>query len=307
MNPALSVVFLTTLSGMGQGLLVMVLLGHAAGARPRFLLAGSVVALLLAALGLVASFFHLGRPERAWRAIAQFRTSWLSRECIALPVFMALVAAYAWAIWAGWPAAVAIAIGLAGLAACIGLWICTGMIYMCIAFIQEWASPLTLANFTLIGLASGATLAVNVALFSDWGIVHLFARAAIVLTIVAGVSRAGSLLRNARLRPKSTLQSAIGINDPRITQRSMGATGGTFNTREFFHHRTLACLRSVKWLFVLLTFILPVLLVGFALAGAPSVCVLAALLSQSIGLLFERWFFFAQARHPQNLYYQVVS
>jgi hypothetical protein len=28
---------------------------------------------------------------------------------------------------------------------------------------------------------------------------------------------------------------------------------------------------------------------------------------QAPGLLAERWFFFAQARHPQNLYYQVVS
>jgi DMSO reductase anchor subunit len=28
---------------------------------------------------------------------------------------------------------------------------------------------------------------------------------------------------------------------------------------------------------------------------------------QYLGLLFERWYFFAQANHPQNLYYQVVG
>jgi DMSO reductase anchor subunit len=28
---------------------------------------------------------------------------------------------------------------------------------------------------------------------------------------------------------------------------------------------------------------------------------------QYLGLLAERWLFFAQARHPQNLYYQTVS
>jgi DMSO reductase anchor subunit len=33
-----------------------------------FLVLGSAVSLVLAALGLVASFFHLGRPERAWRS-----------------------------------------------------------------------------------------------------------------------------------------------------------------------------------------------------------------------------------------------
>ena len=30
-------------------------------------------------------------------------------------------------------------------------------------------------------------------------------------------------------------------------------------------------------------------------------------LLQVLGLLAERWLFFAQARHPQNLYYQTVS
>lgn len=174
-------------------------------------------------------------------------------------------------------------------------------------FIQEWASPFTLANFVLISLASGATLALNLALFSDWGIVHRLAYLSLLFTVAAGAVRAASLVRNARLKPKSTLQTAIGIANPKITQRSMGATGGTFNTREFFHGRTLAALRSVKWLFIGLTFVVPAVLVAAALAGAPSYVVLLALFAQAAGLLFERWFFFAQARHPQNLYYQVVS
>jgi sulfite dehydrogenase (quinone) subunit SoeC len=33
----------------------------------------------------------------------------------------------------------------------------------------------------------------------------------------------------------------------------------------------------------------------------------AAFLVQYAGLLAERWFFFAQANHPQNLYYQRIS
>jgi sulfite dehydrogenase (quinone) subunit SoeC len=305
MNPALSVVFLTTLCGMGQGVFIMVLLSHLIGAQPRFLMMGTVATLILSALGLVASFFHLGRPERAWRAVAQFRTSWLSREVIALPLFMLLVFLYGLSLSSGWGGA--FLVGLLALAACIALWVCTGMIYMCIGFIQEWASSFTLANFVLISLASGATLALNLALFSDWGIVHLLAYSSLLFTLTGGAVRGASLVRNARLKPKSTLQSAIGIADPKITQRSMGATGGTFNTREFFHGQTLGFLRSVKWLFIALTFVVPALLVAGALAGAPSYVVLLALFAQSAGLLFERWFFFAQARHPQNLYYQVIS
>jgi DMSO reductase anchor subunit len=32
-----------------------------------------------------------------------------------------------------------------------------------------------------------------------------------------------------------------------------------------------------------------------------------AALSQVLGLLAERWLFFAQANHPQNIYYQAVA
>jgi sulfite dehydrogenase (quinone) subunit SoeC len=63
----------------------------------------------------------------------------------------------------------------------------------------------------------------------------------------------------------------------------------------------------VKRSFIVLLFVLPALLLAWGLA-AESVTpwVLAALL-QAPGLLAERWFFLAQANHPQNLYYQVVS
>ena len=93
MRPAWSVLLLTTLIGAGQGLYLAL---FAARAQGRFLLIGCALVLGFLAAGLLASFFHLGRPERAWRSAAMWRTSWLSREVIALPLFMALVAAYGW-------------------------------------------------------------------------------------------------------------------------------------------------------------------------------------------------------------------
>jgi sulfite dehydrogenase (quinone) subunit SoeC len=99
MHPAWSVIFLTTLIGAGQGLYLAL---FAARAEGRFLLVGSVFVLGLLAAGLLASFFHLGRPERAWRSAAMWRTSWLSREVIALPAFMALAAAYGWSGTSRW-------------------------------------------------------------------------------------------------------------------------------------------------------------------------------------------------------------
>ena len=95
------------------------------------------------------------------------------------------------------------------------------------------------------------------------------------------------------------------MREASITQRSMGFGGGSFNTREFFHGRSAGTLRSVKWWFLLLAFALPLLLLAAAPASLPWLA--AACLIQYLGLVAERWFFFAQANHPQNLYYQTVS
>ena len=133
---------------------------------------------------------------------------------------------------------------------------------------------------------------------------------AIVLTALAALGRAASLLRNARLKPRSTIQSAIGVKHPVVVQRSMGFMGGSFNTREFFHGASASRLRLVKPAFVLLAFVLPLamLLLGRAQPMEESAAtLLAAFGVQYLGLLAERWFFFAQARHPQNLYYQRVA
>ena len=95
MNPAWSVLLLTTLIGAGQGLLLALVAAEAYGRGSKALFVyGAVLTLALLGGGLLASFFHLGRPERAWRSAAVWRTSWLSREVIVLPAFGMAVAAW---------------------------------------------------------------------------------------------------------------------------------------------------------------------------------------------------------------------
>jgi len=311
MQPAFSVIFLTTLCGAAQGLFLALYATELSGALPapdsqRFLFSASVVSLILTGLGLLASFFHLGRPERAWRSAAMWRTSWLSREVIALPVFMVGLFAYAGAHYLGMGSTMLI--GAITTIACFALFISTAMIYASVRFLQEWASPLTVVNYLLLGCASGLTLATLLA--AGMGVAVLvqpFGLAAVLLTLLAGVTRGASLVRNARLKPKSSLQSAIGIKHPRIVQKAMGFMGGSFNMREFFHGRTAEMLRSVKWTFLLLVFPVPLLLLSLGVPSASLALLFTAFIAQYIGLLAERWFFFAQANHPQNLYYQTIS
>ena len=326
MRPDFSVLFLTTLIGAGQGLFLALFTvqvyalfallppqdGHAFHAH------GSLVALVLLAAGLLASFFHLGRPERAWRSAARWRTSWLSREVIVLPAFVGTVFAYGALHLLGPTRVLAtlgpgvaidatVVLGIIGTVLAFALFLCTAMIYACLPFLREWASPLTVINFTLLGGGSGFTLAAAFSVWTAPDVWRFLAGWALILTLLGGASRVASLIRNARLRPRSTLQTAIGIKHPRIVQKSMGFLGGSFNTREFFHGRSVALLRSVKWLFLAGAFVLPVALLAACLAGAPGALLVPAFLVQYVGLLAERWFFFAQANHPQNLYYQAIA
>jgi len=319
MHPALSVVFLTTLIGAGQGLFVVLFgaeLAHVLARAPvdpirAFLVVGSGVALVLTALGLVASIFHLGRPARGWRAAAAWRTSWLSREVIVLPAFMAAVFAYGLAHLAGLPWS--LAFGAAGVLLSLALFVCTGMIYAAVRAIREWATPLTVLNYTLLGLASGSTLAAALAALTAPALTPTLAWLAAAATVLAAVGRLAALARNARLTAVTTPQTAIGVKHPRIVQRSQGAMGGSFNTREFFHGRDARFVATVRRMFVLLAFVLPLALLLFGTgwgARGSAAAQLAILLSfpvQFVGLLAERWFFFAQANHTQNLYYRSVS
>jgi len=312
MNPAFSVILLTTLIGAGQGLFLALFViearavaGLLEAPSTGFYWSGSIIALLLLGAGLLASFFHLGHPERAWRAAAMWRTSWLSREVIVLPAFMAAVAAYGWAHFKGLGGT--LPLGTVAAALCLALFLCTAMIYACIKFLQEWATPLTLVNFTILGCASGVTLAAALAAVRSEPGVEVIGAWGIALTLAGLVTRAASLWRNRRLKSRSTLQTAIGVKHPRIVQKAQGFMGGSFNTREFFHGRAPGTLRFVQWMFLLCAFVIPALLLAVGLRLQVPALLLLACVVQFTGLMAERWFFFAQANHPQNLYYSAVS
>ena len=325
MKPAISVILLTTLIGAGQGLFlayfsvevlsiltILPMLLQESSA----VLAGSLSLILLVA-GLIASFFHLGHPERAWRAAAMWRSSWLSREVIALPVTLGLIFLYVllkfigddsvvFVLGNGNPVTLATLVGYFASLSVLLLFLCTAMIYSCLKFLRQWHSPLTVLNFFLMGSASGFTLATLVSVVSEDGLFTYFADMSILLTSFALVSRYASLLRNRNLRSPTTLQSAIGVHHPNIRQLAQGAMGGSFNTRAFIHTYGAAVVKLAQRFFLVAAFLLPIALLIISDDNSILLCALA-LLSQYTGLLVERWYFFIEAEHPQNVYYQMIS
>jgi len=311
MRPQFSIIFFTTLAGMAQGLLFFLALINLEA--PVF--SASFISMLalpasfiLLTLGLVASFFHLGHPERAWRAAMMWRTSWLSREVIALPAVMLLTAMTFFYIQSG---VVPVWLWTAVIMGTLVLWICTAKIYQCIRFIQEWSHPSTLTNFILLGLSSGGLLLeflllvwndpntpLGISLISGVNFILLF----LALKLKLWIWR-----RNQKLKPKSNLASATGIKGMNIRQTSMGFMGGSFNTREFFHHQTDRVINNIRKVILLMVYVGPMLLLALNMSSPSAFQIALALLMHYLGLLAERWMFFAEANHPQNLYYQRVS
>lgn len=323
MHPAFSVVFLTTLIGAGQGLVIALVAGQfyfVIGATAQqesglFYAVGAGLALVLQGLGLVASFFHLANPQRAWRAATRWRTSWLSREVIVLPAVMGLTFLYGALHWLGWSPVLhtfgnaksldlGMAVGFLAAAAALLLYLCTGMIYACVKFIREWASVWTVINYTLMGLASGFTIAAAYAGAARSPLVALFGGAALTLILAALATRAFQLWRNARLKARSTMKSAIGMHHQVIRQVSQGFNGMAFNTKEFVSPAGRDTLKGLSAFFLLAGFGVPALLVaaGWATAETPLLWIAAGL--QFLGLMVERWVFFAAGNHVQSMYYQ---
>jgi DMSO reductase anchor subunit len=157
-----------------------------------------------------------------------------------------------------------------------------------------------------MGCASGFSLATALSAYNGDERFGYFIGMAIFLTFAALLSRFATLMRNKRLRSPTSLQSAIGIHHPNIRQLAQGAMGGSFNTRAFIHTYGASLVRLARRGFLMTGFVLPLILLKLANEESTLLCGLAFML-QFLGLLVERWYFFIEAEHPQNVYYQVIS
>lgn len=301
MNPAFSVIFLTTASGAGYGMLVWLGVLDALGLLPADRWFGAVAALLalaLSAAGLLASLLHLGHPERAWRAISQWRSSWLSREGVLGLITNLPALAFAIAWWLGGPTVV---LGLLG-ALCGLATVCSqAMIYATLKPIRQWHNRLVLPNFLLLSLFSGAVWLAAV------DAVPVVAIVAIVFAVAAGVMKLAYWRHIDTAPPIATMESATGLGFIG-TVRPLEAphTEENYLLREMGYviaRRHAARLRSIA-LAVGIAAPAVLLVLGLFIGGSAAmvVSILAAPVAL-LGIYIERWLFFAEAMHTVTLYY----
>lgn len=310
MHPAYSVIAFSTASGAGYGLLVWLtaLAGLGLIEVPlRLALTGLGLALSLVTVGLLSSTLHLGRPERAWRAFSQWRTSWLSREGVAA------VATYvpAGVFGIGWTffGMTDGAFGLAALLTVAGslatVW-CTGMIYASLTTIRAWAQPHVAPLYIVLALATGAVL-LNAVLLATGTAPGWTPWLPLVLLAIGWVVKADYWETADRAARTLTPEAATGLGrfgtvrvlepphtQPNFVMREMGYEIARKH-RERLRRMTVLLLFAVPALCSVVMLIAPA---GLALALA-----LAAVASAAVGVLTERWLFFAEAEHISMLYY----
>lgn len=309
MKPAGSIVFFTVASGAGYGLLFWLGLlgatGQVTGDGP-FALVALALALLLVTAGLCSSLLHLGHAERAWRALSQWRSSWLSREGVAAVVTYVPALLGGFCLLAGATRAAQV-LGLLAAVCALGTVYCTSMIYASLKPIKEWAHPLVPAGYVVLALFSGATLlAVLLALAGeDAGVPAL---QALVFGALAAALKWQYWRSIDTARPLATLESATGLG--RIgTTRPLDPphTETNYILREMGFRVARKHASSLRALALWAGLAAPAVLAALALATAGVPAALLLVLATALaagGLLVERWLMFAEATHTVTLFYR---
>jgi sulfite dehydrogenase (quinone) subunit SoeC len=310
MHPAFSVIIFTTLSGAGYGLLAWLGVWAAAGWLPanRGLAAVSLVLSLGAiTIGLLSSTLHLGHPERAWRALSQWRTSWLSREGAASTVtyLPALLFALGW-LGIGSTSGIWAIFGIASAACAVMTIICTAFIYSSLNPIQRWSNAWVLPNYLALAAMTGALWLIAALSLFEQADAHL-AVATLVAIPVAALLKLGYWRFIDSTASRSDAGTATGLGAlGRVRLFEAPHTSENYLMKEMGFRIARKHAAKLRMIALVAAFVLPFVLTlaGWLVPAAllPFSAVAAALLATS-GVLVERWLFFAEAKHTVTLYY----
>ncbi len=306
MHPALSVIAFTTLSGAGFGALAWLGLLLAAAPYSRAAWAVSLfIAAAVAAAGLVSSLGHLGQPQRAWRALSQWRSSWLSREGVFALATLALAGVLMLPLGLGEGMVRGLAVALA-VAAVATQW-STAMIYRSLPTVPAWYDDRVVILYLSCAAASGLVLlaALHDEVLLSWGAMAL---GVLMLALQHDYSR----WRATRASLPSRA-SALGVAaDPtfagaRINVFERPHTEASYLTEEMVFRMARRHAESLTRIARVAVLSSAIALLAAA-AVAPDALVrplaIAALLAQLVGIGVDRWLFFAEARHVVEVYYR---
>ena len=309
MHPAFSVIFFTTASGAGYGLLALMGLLGAVDLLPAgrwYGFVGLGLGLGLVTAGLLSSTFHLGHPERAWRAVTQWRSSWLAREGVAaiLSYIPAGLFGIGWVFFETNSGVFAIA-GFATAVTALLTVYCTAMIYRSLKTIHQWHNTFVVPSYLVFGLMTGAVL-LN-ALNHLFGFADNGTRLVAIAALLVGWAMKAAYWHYIETHPGlSTPETATGLRGGKVLRFEAPHSEENYLMKEMGFSVARKHADTLHKIVHLLAFAVPLLLITATMvlpfwAGALA-SVLAAL-SIAAGIVTERWLFFAEAKHTVMLYY----
>ncbi len=314
MHPEISLVLLTVLAGAGQGIFILLVtlnsFFYGTGAVPsEYVFTTGAISLAFQVAGIITSTSHLGNPHRGWRAMLMIKNSWLSREVVTLSLSVGSTALYLLLYYSGITGTLLLATGMVGIAANLGFYLSSSMVYASVKFIREWSNAFTPLNFTLFGITSGFGVNLAIAHYTQVNTDIIFGinNVTVGLALVALIMKILSYRFNATAYVSVNVKNAIGVNDPNITLMDMGASYAHYNTKEYCYENSDRITRNTMNLVLTVAFLVPIILWTVAafkreMAYIPELTVVAAI-AMIAGLIIERRFFFIQGNNVQNLYY----
>ena len=299
MRPAFSLIIFTSLSGLGFGLATVLGLGLITAPDVMWQSVFHGVALVLIGIGLASSTFHLGHPERAWRALTQWRSSWLSREGVVAGLTFGLLILYAGDAFMNGTPRTGLGLVIAVLSL-VTIW-CTAMIYASLKTVARWHHPLTPFVFVGYALSGGLVLAAGLDTMAS-GSASVMAQPAL-LSLVASAFVAIIWSRQAGAEGSgSTPESATGLGalgEVRMLMPPHSEENWLQHEMGFVVARKHA--DTLRRISLMMALVLPVL--GLGLAGDQAIVLVLAILLHTGGVMVSRWLFFAEAKHTVMLYY----
>jgi DMSO reductase anchor subunit len=314
MRPTFSIIFFTTASGAGYGLLFLLGTLNLLGVlpyNPLLTITSFAVALGLVTAGLLSSTLHLGNPQRAWRALSQWRSSWLSREGVMAIITYLPALCFAGLWWLGHhqePLGTLVGLSLS-LCAAITIYT-TAMIYASLRTIPHWYHLLVAPNYLILGLTSGSAVLYALLTFFE-GINTMLLMLTTVLMVI-GLSLKRVYWRDIDQRDKAGYADA----SPK-TATGLGHLGKV-RSLEHPHSQANWVMREMGFVIardhsrslrMLCQTFLSAALACIILGGLiePSafnlLLSLAAVILLGVAVVLERWLLFAEAKHVVRHFY----
>ena len=310
MKPDSSIIYFTVSSGTGYGIILSLLfffINNDIEINTNIKIITACSSLFLITSGLISSTLHLGHPERAWRALSQWKSSWLSREGIsAIITYIPILLFYIFWIFTNYINISFLFLIIASVFSLITVY-CTAKIYSSIKAVPAWHSSLVPLIYILNSIVLGNILTHT--LLHIYGIKSIFLTNSIIFFSLTALIIKFFYWYSIKNKYKSNISTATGLGTEKTTTFFEGPhTGKNFLTSEMVNNIKISKSFLLRFAFCIFTYITPAyyafnqnnLVMN---ENIISITLIIVSIIAIIGMFIERYLFFIESKHTVSLYY----